>query len=260
MVTGQEFKDLIDDMLKLMHETNTLIDPEWYLQGNNWVRAARLEASEIFEHLPWKWWKDTSKKIDMAEVHIELIDIWHFLSSKLTETFILKEIEVIKNTQDGVLDIESNVLPKVSSFVIQVFAMRCSVTKYAETAEDVMDATDDFLSVLHNKQYDIYDFFPASFRYMDLLGMSFEELYQGYVYKNTLNVFRQKNGYKDSTYVKHWKLDVEKAGYKEVVPSCDVNITWEDNYWLNRVRDKYPAAGYTQIYAQLDWLYSCRIN
>lgn len=260
MLAEQELKSAVDDMIKLMHETNTLIDPEWYLRGNNWVRAARLEASEIFEHLPWKWWKDTSKKIDMAEVHIEFIDIWHFLSSKLTETFILKEIEVIKNTQDAFLYIENNVLPKVSSFIMQVFVMRCSGTKDAETAEEVMDATDDFLSVLHNKQYDIYDFLPASLRYMDLLGMSFEELYQGYVYKNTLNVFRQKNGYKDSTYVKHWKLDVEKAGYTDVVPSIDVIIDWEDNYWLNRIRQKCPDAGYTQIYAQLTWLYSCRLN
>jgi len=38
-------------------------------------------------------------------------------------------------------------------------------------------------------------------KYMD---MSFDELYQIYVGKNVLNMFRQDNGYKEGTYNKVW--------------------------------------------------------
>lgn len=43
------------------------------------VNAIRAEVDELDESIPWKWWR--KEKTDIQNVHIELIDIFHFLMS-----------------------------------------------------------------------------------------------------------------------------------------------------------------------------------
>jgi hypothetical protein len=63
------------------------------------------------------------------------------------------------------------------------------------------------------------------------IGMNIDDLYRGYVGKNTLNFFRQDHGYKDGSYIKVWNgkednehlvdvvknLDTEHAGFAKLV-------------------------------------------
>lgn len=43
------------------------------------VSAIRAEVDELDESIPWKWWR--KEKTDIQNVHIELVDIFHFLLS-----------------------------------------------------------------------------------------------------------------------------------------------------------------------------------
>src|SRR3981081_578635 len=64
-------------MLELQDSMNRKINPDWMSAGYPFLRAVLVEAVEGLEHYGWEWWKSQSP--DLAQLRIELIDIWHFL-------------------------------------------------------------------------------------------------------------------------------------------------------------------------------------
>jgi hypothetical protein len=67
-------------MLDLQDSMNRKINPDWLTAGYPFLRAVLVEAVEGLDHYGWKWWKAQSP--DLAQLRIELIDIWHFLLSE----------------------------------------------------------------------------------------------------------------------------------------------------------------------------------
>src|SRR5688572_1007808 len=67
-------------MLDLQDSMNRKINPDWLTAGYPFLRAVLVEAVEGLDHYGWKWWKSQSP--DLAQLRIELIDIWHFLLSE----------------------------------------------------------------------------------------------------------------------------------------------------------------------------------
>src|SRR5262245_6080251 len=67
-------------MLELQDSMNRKINPEWLSAGYPFLRAVLVEAVKALDHYGWKWWK--SQATDIAQLRIELIDIWHFLLSE----------------------------------------------------------------------------------------------------------------------------------------------------------------------------------
>ncbi len=51
---------------------------EWLV---NYSKAIKEELLELDDELLWKWW--SKDKIDMQNIHVELIDILHFLVSAM---------------------------------------------------------------------------------------------------------------------------------------------------------------------------------
>ena len=37
-----------------------------------------MEVAELIESTPWKHWKNINSDPDMNNIHVELVDIWHF--------------------------------------------------------------------------------------------------------------------------------------------------------------------------------------
>src|SRR6185503_11482509 len=67
-------------MLELQDAMNRKINPGWLAAGYPFLRAVLVEAVEALDHYGWKWWKAQSP--DLAQLRIELVDIWHFLLSE----------------------------------------------------------------------------------------------------------------------------------------------------------------------------------
>jgi hypothetical protein len=63
------------------------------------------------------------------------------------------------------------------------------------------------------------------------------ELYKRYVVKNQLNTFRQKNGYKDGSYIKIWG-------------------SVEDNVVAFNIMDDSPGISPSNLYQQLELAYA----
>lgn len=159
----------LNNMLNLQDQLNQGIHPEWKKQDYSWPRAIWLEAAELIEHLPWKWWK--GKTPDMQQVKIELVDIWHFIMSW--------------SLRDGTTNVLSTMLehqnPPTKSLI--------------EHSEHIAHG-----ALIGNLEHTVENFLQAAAK----AELSFDDMYAMYIGKNVLNQFRQDNGYKAGTYIKMW--------------------------------------------------------
>lgn len=168
---------LFDKMFELQDVFNENTIPDWKNKKLNWYRAIWMEAAEAVESTPWKWWKKGTT--DMANLEVELVDIWHFIMSYLMESNI-----DIKNTTNY-------------EYLFEINDRRFDI---AEILEDI-----SLLALERNRDFSIDQSLITMFLYVwREIGRNEEDLYKSYIIKNCLNKFRQDNGYKDGTYIKMW--------------------------------------------------------
>jgi len=167
-----DMKQKIINMLELQDSMNSKVNADWRNAGNEWYRAIWMEASEMLEHYGWKWWKKQEPEI--MQVKLEVVDIVHFALS-------------IRLQQNKVLDEAAEVIAQDFENSMQ--------------AEDIKKTIECLALVTLTDQGAHFSFIAGIMKYLD---MSFDELYEIYVGKNVLNMFRQDNGYKDGTYKKVW--------------------------------------------------------
>ena len=70
---------MVETMASMQASYNREVHPQWEAQGYAFYRAIWVECAELLDHYGWKWWK--AQTPDMAQLRMELIDIWHFLMS-----------------------------------------------------------------------------------------------------------------------------------------------------------------------------------
>lgn len=188
----------IEDMVKLQVEMNSLVNPNWDTANYQWRDAIMLEAAEAFDHTSWKWWKDTSKEPDWGQMRLEVIDIWHFMLSVAIEAEYPAE-EILDSRWEE--DYEN--IPKKNQDAIRDIIRELISDSVRGSDAELLD--------------DVFALTAA-------LGMSIEDVYNLYVSKNVLNIFRQKNGYKAGTYLKNWNTN-----------KFDVDTVIEDNQVLTAI-------------------------
>lgn len=200
-------KQKIINMLELQDAMNTKVNPDWRKAGNAWYRAIWVEASEMLEHYGWKWWK--KQEPDEMQVKLEVVDIVHFALS-------------IRLESGAPLDAVAETIAKEFEHSEQTDEIRTTIELLAK--QTLVDQGAHF-SVIAGV--------------MAHLEMPFDELYQIYVGKNVLNMFRQDNGYREGTYIKQWNgredneyladiieaLDSDKASFKD-----DIYAALDSNY------------------------------
>ena len=163
-------------MLSLQNELNKIVNPDWVYARYPWRRAIFVECAELMDHLSWKWWKKPEP--NCAQAHIELVDIWHFLLSQTLELCDGDERRAAEwigyQWHKPVLDDIRDQRRHVEEFCVQVLStQRPQITRFRMLCE--------------------------------ALALSPDRLKEMYVAKNVLNIFRQRNGYKDGSYIKTWR-------------------------------------------------------
>ncbi len=183
-------KQALINMLIMQDRMNSRVHEHWVEQNFEWYRAAWIECGELIEHYGYKWWK--KQNVDIEQVRLEIIDIWHFGLSALFHDG--KSIEQIA------IDIEAE------------------VSEFEAVGLGVRDATEAL--ALHSLQ--TRSFSPSCFWELMLsAGLDFDSLYSAYVGKNVLNFFRQDNGYKEGSYVKNWAGREDNEHLVELVAPLD---------------------------------------
>lgn len=194
-------KKKIVHMLELQNSMNSKVNDNWRAAGYEWYRAIWMEASEMLEHYGWKWWKQQSP--DIMQVKLEVVDIVHFaLSIRLIEGSSIDEV-----ADTIVADFNKPVASENIRTTIELLAQETLATRGAH--------------------------FSLIAGVMDFLEMEFEELYQVYVGKNVLNMFRQDNGYKEGTYQKIWNGREDNECLADILKNLDSNsLSFQDDIYM----------------------------
>ena len=209
MSKTQELQNLnaIKEMLSMQNTLNEMTNGMDWRSGVtqlgktiNWRRCIVMETAELIDSYPWKHWKAVDAQIDIENVRVELVDIWHFLLSLALEHVELDEAtdllsDALKNHQ---LD-DSNELTVIQQIEKHEAMMLLALKHDAVTAE--------YLSLLTQ----------AFFDSCEVAQLSFEQMYQIYMAKNVLNKFRQDHGYKEGTYIKEWNGKEDNVVMFEVI-------------------------------------------
>lgn len=180
MLTKKQIKVMLD----MQNKMNKTVHPDWVNKGWDYMRAAALETAEAVEHHGWKWWK--AQKKDIPQLQMELVDIWHFYLSRYLQ------LEV--GDEESALNIVMADLNAISDNV--VFDKRIYYFKNMNTLEKL----DVMAGLACAKRFSLGLFFSVC----SDVGLTVENIYEQYVQKNTLNIFRQAKGYKEGTYHKEW--------------------------------------------------------
>ena len=202
-------KQKIINMLELQDSMNSKVNADWRNAGNEWYRAIWIEASEMLEHYGWKWWKH--QEPDVMQVKLEVVDIVHFALS-------------IRLEQGG--DIEQAAEKIAGEFTSSM------------QAGDVRKTIECLALLTLTDQGAHFNFIAGIMKHLD---MSFDELYEIYVGKNVLNMFRQDHGYKDGTYNKVWNGREDNEYLADIMDQLNSDsATFQDDIY-NALRENYAA-------------------
>lgn len=203
-------KQLLQQM-ELQDTLNKLIHPEWTQQGFRWHVAAMMEAAELLDHIGWKWWKATPEP-NVEQIQLELVDIWHFALSAMLDEHRGDTVFAAANMKSALGRLPTTCAPDwVAKTAILGFIGCC--------------ANEGTIDLGHLA------------RLMHHYNITHRNLHLMYVGKNVLNIFRQRHGYQDGTYVKTWHGR-------------------EDNEVLAEMMDQYPDAAPDELLFMLEHTYS----
>lgn len=186
-----DYKLALKTTLDLQDLMNKTVDPDWIAKHRNWELASLVEVGEAVAHLGYKWWKKEDSDWDQA--FIELVDILHFVSSRMIE-------QIAKETPEEVLF--EDVLAEVQRFHDNADWLAANTKNKDEVFKFLMSLSNSLTEAYGTRRTDHQVYLLCCLSV--LMGKSAEELFTVYLAKNTLNIFRQKNGYKEGTYVKIW--------------------------------------------------------
>ena len=176
----------VTTMFELQAMMNSKVDPNWITARYPYLRAVAIEGAEAIEHHGWKWWKKQEK--DLAQLQMELIDIWHFF---LSEILICNEADQKKSAQLLLERIgSSESLQKIVFDGKEIDLISCSLVHKLE----LLIAT----AISRRIEIELFSLIMSD------CELSWDKLYEQYVGKNVLNIFRQDHGYKNGTYRKIW--------------------------------------------------------
>ena len=191
----------------------------------NWLRCIHMEVSELIDSTPWKHWKNITEAPDLNNIHVELVDVWHFLMSYiLQETNIPKAVSLV-NTHCiyeavEMEDIDPKLIVKESEKLSYIaFAIETGNMPAFSGVERFID---------------------QFFRCCKLSGLSFTWLQKIYIGKNCLNKFRQDNGYKEGTYIKVWNGLEDNVVMLNIIDEIE-DITFDIVY--DKLQEDYNKLG-----------------
>ena len=210
-------KQLLATMLKYQNELNDVFDPGWESKHHReYFRAIMVEGGEAVAHFNYKWWKK-HVEVDIGQAFLEVVDVLHF---------VLSEISRLDNGNGS---------------TERLFALWDDQSRdilfddknYNLDSIDLMRKLDLLvgLSVSHRINFELIRDIIKD------LGFTFADAYRVYAGKNVLNLFRQRNGDKQGTYIKVW------SGR-------------EDNVFLDELMQDWTVEqGMDALYAKLEECY-----
>jgi dimeric dUTPase (all-alpha-NTP-PPase superfamily) len=191
-------------MLELQDKMNSTVNPGWMKAGYPFLRAIIIEGAEAMEHHGWKWWKHQA--IDLPQLQMELVDIWHFILSHQLLSGAGVDAIAEYLSERSASEYEQSVI------VFDGHHFNLPGMSITEKLELIIG-----LAVVRKVNLILFAKLLAD------CSMSWDELFRQYIGKNVLNIFRQENGYKQGTYRKIWSGREDNEHLVEIMNSLDAN-------------------------------------
>jgi len=202
-------RDALATMLRMQNRINTQVHERWIEQGFAWHRAIWVECAELVDHYGYKWWKH--QEHDLAQVQLEVVDIWHFGLSALFRP---------DASLDALADEIAAAWPESPALI------------------PVVDAAEALAGIAaQEKRFCVVSF--ASL--LQAAELAFADLYRQYLGKNVLNRFRQDHGYKDGSYRKHWQGREDNEHLAELLPGVDADAADAERLLYAALARRYGA-------------------
>lgn len=193
-------------MLELQSTMNCKVNPAWLEAGYPFLRAVLVEGVEGIEHHGWKWWK--AQTLDMPQLRMELIDIWHFMLS------------------DSIVKAKGNLNYTASAMVASAAKSHGAMAsinfdgiEYRFNEMDIVRKLELIIGLAAVRRSSV----PLFASLLIDCGMSWVDLYRQYVAKNILNLFRQDFGYKEGKYQKIWNGREDNEHLVELMNECGID-------------------------------------
>ena len=209
-------------MLEMQDGMNKKVNPDWVAANNNWHRAIQVEAVEAIEHHGWKWWK--KQNCDMAQLRMELVDIWHFILST-----------VIQNTRGS---IRFSTIEMISELNLSQKSVQFDNQYYILAKMSLLEKLDLLVGLSAAKRTSLALFDSL----LSDCGMSWVELFKQYTGKNVLNIFRQDYGYKAGTYIKIWNGREDNEHLVELLDIIDLSADNVHDELYQTLKSRYMLA------------------
>ena len=179
------FEQCLLTQITLQEAINQKIHPKWREAKNPWFRAIWTECAEMLDHIGWKWWK--KKQPNTQQVHLEIVDIWHFGLSDLLQR-------------------ESNTAQLAKDIAAIFLALPPAIpVENSISTQEAVPTLITYVESLAAKALTDKAFCLSTFNQLLLAAdFSHEALFKQYVGKNILNGFRQARGYLEGSYRKTW--------------------------------------------------------
>ena len=232
--------DQIYNLITTQHKLNKMIhsNTSRYLSGpQNYSAAVLVEAGECLDSTSFCWWKKVDE--DVENIKTELVDILHFLISEALQK-AHKKNEDIKDIDEY----NTKIVDKVYKQFLIAFDPTSAPRLFTNKHEFLQRLVKSLGIVGCNTLPIIY-----RIRHLEeacsLVNMSLDEVYSRYMVKNALNLFRQKNGYKEGTYVKYFTdLNVNITERNEGTVAKEGNLNLKD--YLNSFYEKQSKLNYIE--------------
>ncbi|MEX1197237.1 MAG: dUTP diphosphatase [Pseudohongiellaceae bacterium] len=211
-------------MLAMQAAMNRHIDPDWVSAAYPYLRAVVIEAAEAMEHHGWKWWKH--QRCDLPQLQMEVIDIWHFLMSRLLlDHHGDEEAALTELMKEAAIDPGTVIL-------------RFDGHDYTPASLPLLDKLQLLSATAAADRTEI----PLFAALLEDCGMDWSELFRQYTGKNVLNGFRQDHGYKEGHYRKTWQGREDNEHLVELMDSLDAApATFRDELY-KALESRYEAA------------------
>ena len=196
-------RDQAATMLTLQASMNAKVDPEWKTARYPYLRAVAIEGAEAIEHHGWKWWKKQEK--DLAQLQMELIDIWHFILSEILLRYGPHAETPLDHLMLDIQEIETQVQIEFDG------------KSYPLRELDLVSKLELLIALSVARRIELAVFAAI----MQDCELSWTELFCQYVGKNVLNMFRQDKGYKEGTYQKTWGGREDNEYLVEIIAILD---------------------------------------
>ena len=176
---------VLQQLSKLQDGLNKFIDADWTSKRSpdDWGLAITMEASELMDSYPWKWWKNVNATPDFKNVKIELVDILHF---SLSGTMQMNHAQSGDNNGANTTTAE----PLPAHLAAEIVTPLDVTANAIKTFRNIINLTSvhrfDIITAQVVAAAEDLDFNLAAY----------------YVAKHTLNFIRQLGGYKSGSYVK----------------------------------------------------------